>query len=268
MTTTPPTPDPQLCEQLCAWMDGELPAEEARFLQRRLEHDADLRGQWERLQLASSCLKGQPFQPMSRELSGRIGAAVLATPAAPARSGFRAWAIAASVAAVAVLAWPLLKPMSVPTPSPATFAVSGTAVPHLPINPVPTPASADLVAAAPAAIAVGQREARPATVKSHDPLASLSTTRTDQESPLPLTAQQSPADFPLVESAMSKRWPRSPVTSEANDPSLEAYLVRHNQMVSDDGLGGFVPYVDVVAKDGKSDASTDAATDSDPEGNQ
>ena len=34
----------------------------------------------------------------------------------------------------------------------------------------------------------------------------------------------------------------------ANDPQLEAYLVRHNQMLANGGLGGFVPYVDVVAR--------------------
>ena len=37
--------DPQLLEQLSAWMDGELPADEARFLQRRLRNDVALRGE-------------------------------------------------------------------------------------------------------------------------------------------------------------------------------------------------------------------------------
>jgi hypothetical protein len=36
---------------------------------------------------------------------------------------------------------------------------------------------------------------------------------------------------------------------------MEAYLVRHNEMVSDGGLGGFVPYVDVVTRE------RDSATD-------
>ena len=35
--------DPKLLEQLSAWMDGELPADEARFLQRRLRNDVALR---------------------------------------------------------------------------------------------------------------------------------------------------------------------------------------------------------------------------------
>jgi negative regulator of sigma E activity len=32
--------DDHICEQLSAWMDGALPAAEARFLERRLQHDA------------------------------------------------------------------------------------------------------------------------------------------------------------------------------------------------------------------------------------
>ena len=60
-------------------------------------------------------------------------------------------------------------------------------------------------------------------------------------------ATQSPADFPLTESGASRTWPRAELPGAANDPSIEAYLVRHNQMLANDGLGGFVPYVDVVS---------------------
>jgi hypothetical protein len=66
-------------------------------------------------------------------------------------------------------------------------------------------------------------------------------------SPLPLHAQ-SPADFPLLDTG-EKSWPKSGLPAVGNDPQLEAYLVRHNQMLAGDGLGGFVPYVDVVARD-------------------
>ena len=31
---------------------------------------------------------------------------------------------------------------------------------------------------------------------------------------------------------------------------MEAYLVGHNTLMAEDGLGGFMPYVDVVAHDG------------------
>ena len=39
MSPDHPTRDDALREQLSAWMDGELPADEARFLERRLSHD-------------------------------------------------------------------------------------------------------------------------------------------------------------------------------------------------------------------------------------
>jgi len=47
-----------MMEQLSAYMDGELPEAEARFLQRRLEHDQQLRALWSRMQVASTCIQG------------------------------------------------------------------------------------------------------------------------------------------------------------------------------------------------------------------
>jgi hypothetical protein len=66
------------------------------------------------------------------------------------------------------------------------------------------------------------------------------------ESPMPLSTQ-SPADFPLADTGNTRQWPRSQLVAAGKAPALEAYLVRHNQMMAGDGLGGFVPYVDVVA---------------------
>ena len=40
-------------------------------------------------------------------------------------------------------------------------------------------------------------------------------------------------------------WPRSPLAQD--ERAMEAYLVRHNALMASDGLGGFMPYVDVVA---------------------
>ena len=45
----------------------------------------------------------------------------------------------------------------------------------------------------------------------------------------------------------TKPGPRSPVV--AGDRSLDAYLVRHNALAAGDGVGGFMPYVDVVTQD-------------------
>jgi hypothetical protein len=53
--------------------------------------------------------------------------------------------------------------------------------------------------------------------------------------------------------------------SASSDPAIEAYLVRHNQMIAADGLGGFVPYVDVVSN-GQPAAAADAAAQAESDG--
>ena len=73
-----------LSEQLSAFMDGELPEAEARFLRRRLEHDAELRSKWERLHLAAACMKGHPLRVMSPGLAGVGFDTEIAAPEAPA----------------------------------------------------------------------------------------------------------------------------------------------------------------------------------------
>ena len=50
-------------QQLSALMDGELLADEARFLLRRLQHDRDLAGCWERWQLCGDVLRGRAQAP-------------------------------------------------------------------------------------------------------------------------------------------------------------------------------------------------------------
>ena len=65
--------------------------------------------------------------------------------------------------------------------------------------------------------------------------------------PLDPAAPDSPTDFPLVDNGEERSWPRSELVAGSSDPAIEAYLVRHNQMMANDGLGGFVPYVDVVS---------------------
>ena len=239
--------DDSLDEQLSAYMDGELPEAQARFLQRRLEHDQALRAKWARLHLASNCIKGQPVLPMSPQIGLNVRAAL--DQAAPARSsrGLRHWAVAASVAAMALLFAPRLLLHGAPD-----AAINGTQVAApAPDYTLASLASADLVAPVvnrsplPAApIRASARDfAKPggALIESES-LASV------KSSPIPLSAQ-SPSDFPLVDSGDKRGWPRSQLIGGNDDPALEAYLVRHNQMLANDGLGGFVPYVDVVTSD-------------------
>jgi anti-sigma factor RsiW len=196
------TNDKTLQEQLCAWMDGELPADEARFLQRRLQNDPALRAQWERWQLASACLRGQPVRTMPAGLCDRVAAAI---DAEPARRPRWPW-LAATAAALLVAA--LLPSLSLRDPGPFGLAPDAT------LAEAPAPAPTALEPALPAPVS---------------PVASLPSVR----------------DFPLAETAAPKPWPRSPLVPD--DRAMSDYLVRHNALMAEDGLGGFMPYVDVVA---------------------
>lgn len=235
-----------LSEQLSAFMDGELPEAEARFLQRRLEHDADLRDKWARLQLAAICIKGQPWRLMSETLCQQVNAEIARMSTTRGHRPLLRWAMVASVAALALVFAPRLMQNNAPD-SATLSAKAGTTVPdHI----LASPASADLVAVRSSA----ETTATSAGTISAPPLASGSDfiksnpEASAKSSPMPLSAQ-SPTDFPLIDSGDKRSWPRSELIGAANDPAIEAYLVRHNQMLANDGLGGFVPYVDVVASD-------------------
>lgn len=100
-------------QQLSALMDGELAPDQARFLLRRLEHDRELAGSWERWHLAGEVLRGAAVAALPQDFSVRIGTALAGERAAVATGARRApawlrWsggaALAASVAAVALLA--------------------------------------------------------------------------------------------------------------------------------------------------------------------
>lgn len=237
-------PELTLAEQLSALMDGELPETQARFLRRRLEHDSELRELWSRMHLASSCIKGQPVMAMTSAMSLSVRGAISDPAPTPSssRTSLLRWGIAASLAVLALMMGPRL------LQSPETGAANPIAVTPTPRD-VPGPSSADLMAVRNVAAAVSAPS--PASMTESPISANLVASNEPQaapSSPMPLDAQ-SPADFPLADNGDKRSWPRSQVLSGRSDPSLEAYLVRHNQMLANDGLGGFVPYVDVVARD-------------------
>ncbi|MGV8960701.1 MAG: RseA family anti-sigma factor [Stenotrophomonas sp.] len=103
-------------QQLSALVDGELAADEARFMLRRLEHDAELSGCHERWQLLGDVLRGNACAPAPLDFSERVRQAVVAdirqngAVAGPSshspRNGWKRWgggaALAASVAMVAM----------------------------------------------------------------------------------------------------------------------------------------------------------------------
>lgn len=101
--------------QLSSMMDSELSLDEARFLLRRLRHDEELNGCWERWQLCGDILRGQAQAPAPTGFAQRVALAIAAEPQQSAanrdpasrrsRSSLARWgggALAASVALVAL----------------------------------------------------------------------------------------------------------------------------------------------------------------------
>ena len=115
-------------QQLSAWMDGDLPSDEARFLLRRLQHDDELASRLGRWQLCGDVLRGQAQAPAPAGFAERVAAAVNAEPpqlaasatAPRARGNLRMWgggALAASVAAIALFMVRQQVPEEAPVPS-------------------------------------------------------------------------------------------------------------------------------------------------------
>lgn len=113
-----PGPDPDKLErfnrmQLSAMLDGELSQDQARFLRRRLEHDAELAGCFERWQVCGDVLRGRQVSLLPPDFADRIargiaeGDVVVAPVAVVRRPRLLRWgggaALAASVALVALL---------------------------------------------------------------------------------------------------------------------------------------------------------------------
>lgn len=106
--------NPENREQLSAAIDGELSAQELRFLLRRLDHDAALSQTWSRYHLAGDGVRRQVPPLASADFAARVMRAIeresVAGSAVPARGTRRHWlhwsaggAIAASVAVAALL---------------------------------------------------------------------------------------------------------------------------------------------------------------------
>lgn len=130
MTTGPMTPGDSITEghdtdaklslqrrqQLSALVDGDLVPDQARFLLRRLGHDAELVGRWQRWHLIGDVLRGQPVAT----LPGGPGAFAAQVAAAVSREGPRPVAarrprwqhVAALAASVAVVALFVTRPPS------------------------------------------------------------------------------------------------------------------------------------------------------------
>lgn len=176
-------------QQLSALMDGDLLADEARFLLRRLRHDRELAGCWERWQLCGDVLRGQAQAPAPAGFAERVALAVAAeAPLAGAaddaarrpRNAVVRWgggALAASVALVALFMARQQSPQETPVPAGPQVAAQQQspsplipAVPQAPADPAPD-AEAYAAVAAVAVASVPRRQ---------DNAARRSATRTQQ----------------------------------------------------------------------------------------
>lgn len=221
--------------QLSALLDGELPLDEARFLLRRLEHDDELGGCWERWQLCGDVLRGQSGALLPSGFAQRVATAVAndreaATSTATSGHRWLRWsgsaALAASVAVVALLLVrqspdaqsPVAPPAQVATTTPAVQQpVAAIPAPAVPDQPLPdkSPQSTQLVSAL--AVADVPRRIHNRRSRGQSQRAAKRTaTRAPVEMPVAIAAggAAAPADpfsnLDLPDSALPNRpWPRA-----------------------------------------------------------
>lgn len=162
-------------EQLSALMDGALPADQTRFLLRRLRHDAPLAECWERWRITGEVMRGlAPARRLPADFPARVAAAV-AAPAAQAAStrsrasGRWSWGGGAAVAASLAMAVLLLRepggevPLAEASPVATARAEVGPAsAPALPVVLQAPEPSAGLARAATPPAAAARRGAAPA----------------------------------------------------------------------------------------------------------
>ncbi|WP_184620298.1 sigma-E factor negative regulatory protein [Xanthomonas sp. 3058] len=235
-------------QQLSALVDGELNADESRFLLRRLAHDEELAGCHERWQLCGDVLRGAASAPAPLDFAARVRSAIADEPAPQAQPAPRSaarwrWgggaAIAASVAAIALfMARERLPDAASPvseTPVYATAAqlpsAAQTAAPAAPKGPVaPGPASPDeavaLAAAVPAAALASTR--RGAATRNQQVARSAASRQ--QQAPTRMVASAAPAaeasrpatpsnPFTHPDATLQARpWPRAALSGAADSP--------------------------------------------------
>lgn len=233
--------------QLSALMDGELSPDEARFLLRRLEHDDDLRGCWERWQLGGDVMRGLGGAMVSAGFAARVADAVAADagtdrPATTsARSRWSRWgggaALAASVAVIAMFLVRHSPDASAPAVStPARVALSqGTparATPQSAITPAPAPDAPDRAAQLATAVAVADlpRKVLARRSRGQSQRAARRASRESEQAPIAVAADAMPAVNATAVDPFSgqvvrlpnRPWPRPLLTGS---PAVGAFTV-------------------------------------------
>ncbi|PIQ36969.1 MAG: hypothetical protein COW59_09755 [Lysobacterales bacterium CG17_big_fil_post_rev_8_21_14_2_50_64_11] len=190
---------------LSSLFDGELAADESKFLLRRVSADRNLADTWSRWSLAAVAMRRQTSLPMAADFAQRVANAVAAEPplkrsATAASRPLLRWAGGLAVAAsTALLALLVMTPDQI-------GAGQGDLAQH--------PGSVAQVA--------------PSDLRESD-----------------LRPQFAPADS-VAASALSTVL-QFGAERDGLSPELQDYMIRHNAMLREAGIGGFVPYVDVIA---------------------
>ncbi len=253
-------------EQLSALMDGALPADETRFLLRRLQHDASLAECWERWRLSAEVMRGlAPAQRLPVDFASRVAASLrgeenekveLRTPAVSSSAWMR-WgggtAVAASLAAIAFMTLPgavgspgnLAGNTVVVAQSPASkvIAVSNTPSPTTPAPQAPAqdPAGAGLesqTAALASMVAVaaarpGRNNSRGSQRPAAQPTFTLTASNEAESADVGIAADSNIPPLMPQADIINRPWPRSVLPQYGNSGITVGFS---------EGTGSAAPY--------------------------
>ncbi|PKV12574.1 sigma-E factor negative regulatory protein [Xanthomonas prunicola] len=241
-------------QQLSALVDGELSADESRFLLRRLAHDEELAGCHERWQLCGDVLRGAASAPAPLDFAARVRSSIAEEPAPQAQPAARPgarwrWAggaaIAASVAAIALfMARERLPQTAAPgadTPVYATAAQLPPAsqAPQRPVPPkapaAPSPGTPDEVGALAAAVPAAALASTRRGAATRNQQVARSAAARQQQAPTRMVAAAAPAPAPAAASSavvaassnpfthpdttlQARPWPRAALSGAGESP--------------------------------------------------
>ncbi|ATS51033.1 hypothetical protein XAP3CFBP6996_007160 [Xanthomonas citri pv. fuscans CFBP 6996] len=224
-------------QQLSALVDGELSADESRFLLRRLAHDEELAGCHERWQLCGDVLRGAASAPAPLDFAARVRGAIAEEPAPQAQPAARPgarwrWgggaAIAASVAAIAMfLARERLPDTAAPGAETPVYATAAQLPPasqtlQAPVAPkapaAPAPGTPDEVAALAAAVPAAALASTRRGAATRNQQVARSAAARQQQAPTRMVAAAVPA--PTGTSSAVAATPSNPFTHP--DTTLQA----------------------------------------------
>ncbi|PPT44366.1 sigma-E factor negative regulatory protein [Xanthomonas arboricola] len=238
-------------QQLSALVDGELSADESRFLLRRLAHDEELAGCHERWQLCGDVLRGAASAPAPLDFAARVRSAIADEPVPQAQPVTRAatrwrWgggaAIAASVAAIALFMARERLPETVPpsaqvpvfaTTAQLPAATQAPATPAAPKAPAqPGPAAPDEVAALAAAVPAAALASTRRGAATRNQQVARSVASRQQQAPTRMLASAAPAATTATAGAaapsnpfthpdttlQARPWPRAALSGAGESP--------------------------------------------------